>query len=96
MEGLRCLRISPLAPVVSSSTLYDPRPGSMRLFFDIPRRFNPVALFQPNLAPGRTTSVGLSKLCHETTPDGFRITRFPLFRRVALVFMPVSVVVLTT
>ncbi|TVT97389.1 hypothetical protein EJB05_57388 [Eragrostis curvula] len=82
-------------PVVSSTMLYGPKPGSIRLFLEMPCRIKPVTLFRPNLAPGRTTSVGWSKLCHNRTSDDGLATmaRFPVFKRTALaVFVPVPVI----
>jgi hypothetical protein len=96
MEGARRLRTMPVA---SSSRLYDPRPGSIRLFLEMPRPFVPVILFLPALAPGSRTSVGWSKLCHNiTSDDGLSMmARFPVFKRTAalVVFLlPVPVVIL--
>lgn len=59
----------------------------------------PVALFQPNLAPGSITSAGCSKLCHDTfdVDELPIIIRLPLLARTTLVvFMVVAIVVLAT
>ena len=86
-------------PLLPISRLYEPRPGSMRFFFEMYCHLTPVTLFQPNLAPAIPTSVGWSKLCHNgaslESEDGLLCAtraRFPLFLRMALVvFVLVSV-----
>jgi hypothetical protein len=85
-----------MTPVVPSSLLYEPRPGSIRLFFEMPIRFKPVTLFRPNLAPGSITSVGWSKLCHNSTSEEVFSTmaRFPVFKRTALVVFMLVLVIL--
>lgn len=86
--GLRLLRSN--TPLVSISTEYEPRPGSIMLFFEMNLRLKPVTLFRPTLAPGSPTSVGSSKLCHNGASSdkvsGMR-ARFPLFMRTALVVL---------
>ncbi|KAG2570425.1 hypothetical protein PVAP13_7KG052609 [Panicum virgatum] len=50
---------------------YEPEAGSTMFFFDTTLYFIPVNLLWPIFPPGRTTSVGWSKLCHKILV-GFR------------------------
>lgn len=47
-----------ISPLLSISRLYEPRPGSIRLFFEMNCHLKPVTLFRPNLAPGIAVSAG--------------------------------------
>jgi len=91
MEEFNGLSKNWSAPLGSNSLQYAPVAGSIKLFQETRRRFRPVTLSHPSFAPGKSVSVGWSKLCHKTS-DEFEESlrmRFPLLKSIAMVLFVV-------